>query len=158
MLAFYHPKYRDERVASILTAIQTEMRFQLAKQTYQSMIKRRDALDIVQSNIRAFVYLKDWEWMKIIFKIKPMISQVEDQKQLQNLEKNYEEIKIKLEKEITRRSELEGMELIVRQEKNDLDAKMRVQNELLAEAEDRCESLIEQKIEIDSKLGCRSQK
>jgi myosin heavy subunit len=158
MLAIYHPKYRDERVASILTAIQTEMRFQLAKQTYQSMIKRRDALDIVQSNIRAFVYLKDWEWMKIIFKIKPMISQVEDQKQLQNLEKNYEEIKIKLEKEITRRSELEGMELIVRQEKNDLDAKMRVQNELLAEAEDRCESLIEQKIEIDSKLGCRSQK
>ena len=106
---------RDERVAAILTAIQCEMRYQLAQRNYQHAIKRRDALEVLQNNIRAFSYLKEWEWMKIIFKIKPLISQAEDQKALQNLEKAYEEVKANLEKEVKRRKELEELEVVVRQ-------------------------------------------
>ena len=143
---------RDERVAAILTAIQSEMRFQLAKAKYDEMVTRQRALDTIQSNIRAFVYLKDWVWMKLIFKIKPLISQAEDAKALGNLEKAFEEVKGKLEKEKKRRIELEESETAILQEKNDLDTKLRAQNELLDEAEGRCETLIEQKIEIDTRL------
>ena len=106
---------RDERVAAILTSIQCEMRYHLAKAKYQNAIKRRDALEVLQNNIRAFCYLKDWEWMKIIFKIKPLISQAEDQKALENLEKAFEEVKANLEKEVKRRKELEELEVVVRQ-------------------------------------------
>ena len=45
--------------------------------------------------------------MKIMFKIKPLISQAEDNKKLLELEKNYEQCKIDLEKETKRRKELE---------------------------------------------------
>ena len=83
------------------------MRFKLAAKTYQEMVKRRDSIELIQTNIRAFQYLKDWEWMKIIFKIKPLISQAEEGKKMQELEKNYDTVKAALEKEKKRRIELE---------------------------------------------------
>ena len=45
--------------------------------------------------------------MKIIFKIKPMISQAEEGKKMQELEKNFDTVKAALEKEKKRRIELE---------------------------------------------------
>ena len=98
---------RDEKIADILTSLQTFMRFKLAAKTYQEMVKRRDSIELIQTNIRAFQYLKDWEWMKIIFKIKPLISQAEEGKKMQELEKNYDTVKAALEKEKKRRIELE---------------------------------------------------
>jgi len=98
---------RDEKIAAILTSLQSYMRYRLAERTYAEMVKRRDSIDLIQSNIRAFQYLKDWEWMKIIYKIKPLISQAEEGKKMQELEKNYDEVKKQLEKEKKRRAELE---------------------------------------------------
>ena len=61
---------RDEKISSILTNIQCFMRYKLAALKFNEMTRRRNAIDAIQSNLRAFMYLKDWEWMKIMFKIK----------------------------------------------------------------------------------------
>merc|ERR1739848_601597 len=98
------------------------MRYRLALITYQDMVKRRDAIDLIQSNIRSFQYLKDWEWMKIIFKIKPLISQAEEGKKMEELEKKFAEVKAQLEKK--RRAELEEQAASLEQEKNELAQKM----------------------------------
>merc|ERR1712226_1569872 len=111
---------RDEKIAAILTSLQSYMRYRLAAITFNEMIKRRDSIDVIQSNLRAFMYLKDWEWMKIIFKIKPLISQAEEGKKLQELEKNYKECKELLEKETKRKAELETAAVAMEQEKNEL--------------------------------------
>ena len=80
-------------------------------------------------------YLKDWEWMKIIFKIKPLISQAEEGKKMEELEKNYENVKNALERERKRRMELEEQAVSLEQEKNELSARMDAQNALLEDAE-----------------------
>ena len=49
---------RDEKIAAILTSLQSYMRYRLALITYQDMINRRDAIETIQCNIRAFQYLK----------------------------------------------------------------------------------------------------
>merc|ERR1712168_818224 len=144
--------YRDEKISSILTAIQCYMRYKLAAIKFNEMCKRRDSIDLIQSNLRAFVFLKDWEWMKIMFKIKPFISQAEEGKKLQELEKNYKECKETLEKETKRRAELETMQVALEQEKNELASKMEKQMALLDDAEGRCETLIDAKIELDAKI------
>jgi len=144
--------YRDEKISSILTAIQCYMRYKLAAIKFNEMQKRRDSIDLIQSNLRAFVFLKDWEWMKIMFKIKPLISQAEEGKKLQELEKNYKECKELLEKETKRKAELETAAVAMEQEKNELAAKMEKQMELLDDAEGRCETLIDAKIELDAKI------
>merc|ERR1711937_1134990 len=144
--------YRDEKISAILTAIQCYMRYKLAAIKFNEMSKRRDSIDLIQSNLRAFVFLKDWEWMKIMFKIKPLISQAEEGKKLQELEKNYKECKETLEKETKRRAELESMQVALEQEKNELASKMEKQMSLLDDAEGRCETLIDAKIELDAKI------
>merc|ERR1712235_66527 len=144
--------YRDEKISAILTAIQCYMRYKLAAVKFNEMQKRRDSIDLIQSNLRAFVFLKDWEWMKIMFKIKPLISQAEEGKKLQELEKNYKECKETLEKETKRKAELEVAAVAIEQEKNELAAKMEKQMALLDDAEGRCETLIDAKIELDAKI------
>merc|ERR1711990_892826 len=137
-----------EKIAAILTSLQSYMRFKLAAEQFKEMIKRRDSIYCIQSNIRAFCYLKDWEWMKIIFKIKPLISQAEEGKKMQELEKNYKECKEKLEKEKKRRIELEEQAVGLQQEKNELAAKMEKQNAILEDIDGNSEDLIAQKIDL----------
>ena len=144
---------RDEKIAAILTSLQSYMRYKLAALTYNEMIKRRDSIDVIQSNLRAFMYLKDWEWMKIIFKIKPLISQAEDAKKIQELEKNYKDVKEKLEKEKKRRAELEEQQIGLQQQKNELAAQMEKQNAILEDIEGKSDDLISDKIELDTKLS-----
>merc|ERR1712157_576235 len=131
---------------------QSYMRFILAKRTYADAIRRRDALDCIQTNIRAFQYLKEWEWMKIIFKIKPLISQAEEGKKMEELEKNYNTVKAALEKEKKRRIELEEQAGALEQEKNEMMQKMEAQNALLEDAEGRCEEMIAAKIDLDTRI------
>ena len=45
-------------------------------------IIRAEAMEKVQANIRAFTILKDWEWMKIIYQLKPIISQADEEKKM----------------------------------------------------------------------------
>ena len=143
---------RDEKIAAILTSLQSYMRYKLAAITYNEMIKRRDSIDVIQANIRAFQYLKDWEWMKIMYKIKPLISQAEEGKKMQDLEKNYEAVKTALEKEKKRRIELEEQAGALEQEKNEMMQKMESQNALLEDAEGRCEEMIAAKIDLDTRI------
>merc|ERR1719204_2222848 len=144
---------RDEKIADILTSLQSYMRYRLAAITFNEAIKRRDSIDCIQSNLRAFMYLKDWEWMKIIFKIKPLISQAEEGKKLQELEKNYKDVKEKLEKEKKRRAELEEQQVGLQQEKNKLAAQMEKQNAILEDIEGKSDELIEKKIELDTRMS-----
>merc|ERR1712137_836351 len=132
---------RDEKIAAILTSLQSYMRYRLAAVIFEEAVKRRDSIDCIQSNLRAFMYLKDWEWMKIIFKIKPLISQAEDAKKIQELEKNYNEVKKKLEKEKKRRAELEEQQVGLQQEKNELSAQMEKQNAILEDIEGKSDEL-----------------
>ena len=60
------------------------------------------------------------EWMKLMFKIKPLLKTAEAAKELETLEREFGECKVNLEKEIKRRKELEEMQVSFVQEKNDL--------------------------------------
>lgn len=43
----------------------------------------RDALLVIQWNIRAFMGVKNWPWMKLYFKIKPLLKSAETEKEMQ---------------------------------------------------------------------------
>ena len=144
---------RDEKIAKILTTLQSFIRFKLAKKLYDHAIVRRDSLEVVQANIRAFSFLKDWEWMKIIFKIKPLISQAEEGKKMAELEKNYNDVSEKLEKERKRRIELEEQSIGLRAEREELATTLEKQMAVVDDIEGRCEELIGIKIDLDTRMN-----
>merc|ERR1711935_659018 len=88
---------RDDKIAEIMTMLQREMRFKLAKVMFDQALKRREAGLVIKANLRAFLSLKDWEWMKIIYKIKPLLQSAEAQKEMEELVKEAEVTKDKLE-------------------------------------------------------------
>ena len=74
----------------------------------------------MQANIRAYLAVREWVWMKLMFKIKPLLKNAEATKEREVVEKEMNDVREALEKEKTRRQELEEGQVSMIQEKNDL--------------------------------------
>lgn len=84
----------------------------------------RQACTLIQANIRAYLSVRNWEWMRLMFKIKPLLKTAETAKEMEAIEKELAEAKEAFEKEKKRRQELEDSQVALIQEKNDLVLQM----------------------------------
>uniref|UniRef100_A0A8C2IZN1 Slow myosin heavy chain 2 n=1 Tax=Cyprinus carpio TaxID=7962 RepID=A0A8C2IZN1_CYPCA len=139
---------RDDRLALIITGIQSRSRGILSRMEFQKIVERRDALLVIQWNIRAFMGVKNWPWMKLYFKIKPLLKSAETEKEMANMKEEFLKLKEAYAKTEARRKELEEKMVSILQEKNDLQ----LEQDNLADAEERCEGLIKNKIQFEAKV------
>ncbi|KAM8960610.1 myosin-7-like [Pelodytes ibericus] len=146
---------RDERLSRIITRIQAQSRGVLSRIEFKKFFVRRDSLLVIQWNIRAFMGVKNWPWMKLYFKIKPLLKSAETEKEMQTLKEEFQRLKEALEKSEARRKELEEKMVSLLQEKNDLQLQ---EQDNLADAEERCEQLIKNKIQLEAKLKEQSER
>ncbi|NWW58607.1 MYH7 protein, partial [Ifrita kowaldi] len=143
---------RDERLAKVLTMLQARIRGFLMRLEYQKIISRREALYTIQWNIRAFNAVKNWSWMKLFFKIKPLLKSAQTEKEMSNLKEEFQKLKEALEKSEAKRKELEEKQVSMIQEKNDLALQLQAEQDNLADAEERCDLLIKSKIQLEAKV------
>ncbi|TKS71030.1 Myosin-7 Myosin heavy chain 7 [Collichthys lucidus] len=143
---------RDERLAKVLTLLQAVARGKIMRLELQRMMERREALMIIQWNIRAFNAVKHWPWMKLFFKIKPLLKSAATEKELAALKVELAKLKEALEKSEVKRKELEERQVSLIQEKNDLSLQLQAEQDNLADAEDRCDLLIKTKIQLEAKV------
>ena len=80
----------------------------------------RDALLVIQWNVRAFMGVKNWPWMKMYFKIKPLLKSAETEKEMANMKEEFTKLKEAYAKSEARKKELEEKMVTLLQEKNDL--------------------------------------
>uniref|UniRef100_A0A673G6R5 Myosin-7 n=1 Tax=Sinocyclocheilus rhinocerous TaxID=307959 RepID=A0A673G6R5_9TELE len=142
---------RDERLSKIITGIQARSRGLLSRVEYQKMVERRDALLVIQWNVRAFMSVKNWPWMKLFFKIKPLLRSAEAEKEMANMKEEFLKLKEAYAKSEARRKELEEKMVTLLQEKNDLQLQVQAEQDNLCDAEERCEGLIKNKIQMEAK-------
>lgn len=64
--------------------------------------------------------VKHWPWMKLYFKIKPLLKSAETEKEMANMKEEFEKTKEELAKSEAKRKELEEKMVALMQEKNDL--------------------------------------
>uniref|UniRef100_A0A3Q3XLE6 Myosin heavy chain 7 n=1 Tax=Mola mola TaxID=94237 RepID=A0A3Q3XLE6_MOLML len=143
---------RDDRLALIITGIQARSRGLLARIEFQKIVERRDALLVIQWNIRAFMGVKNWPWMKMYFKIKPLLKSAETEKEMANMKEEFTKLKEAYAKSEARRKELEEKMVSLLQEKNDLQLQVQSEQDNLCDAEERCEGLIKSKIQLEAKM------
>ncbi|KAJ8005604.1 hypothetical protein DPEC_G00119660 [Dallia pectoralis] len=143
---------RDEKLAALVGLIQALSRGFLMRREFTKMMERRDAVFTIQYNIRSFMNVKTWPWMKVYFKIKPLLKSAETEKELANMKENFEKMKIDLTKALAKKKELEEKMVSLLQEKNDLALEVASNSENLNDAEERCEGLIKSKIQLEAKL------
>ncbi|KAM8838269.1 myosin-7-like isoform 3-T3 [Synchiropus picturatus] len=142
---------RDERLSKIITGIQARSRGLLSRIEYQKMVERRDALLVIQWNVRSFMGVKNWPWMKLFFKIKPLLRSAEAEKEMANMKEEFLKLKESYAKSEARRKELEEKMVSLLQEKNDLQLQVQTEQDNLCDAEERCEGLIKNKIQLEAK-------
>merc|ERR1711879_550986 len=132
---------RDDRLSNIFVGIQARMRVKVEKTQFVYRLLKRESARTIQSNIRAFFYLKDWAWMTIMYKIKPLLATAEAAKEMEEIIEEFEACKKQLEKETKRRKELEEAQVSLVQEKNDLALQLTADQDTLSDSEDRCDQL-----------------
>ncbi|KAG7239804.1 hypothetical protein INR49_028392 [Caranx melampygus] len=142
---------RDEKLASLITITQALCRGFLRRKEFQKMMERRESIYIIQYNIRSFMNVKHWPWMKLYFKIKPLLRSAETEKEMAIMKVEFTKCQEDLAKAETKRKELEAKMVSLLQEKNDLCLQIQSESESLADAEERCEGLIKNKIVLEAK-------
>ncbi|XP_042574144.1 myosin-7 [Cyprinus carpio] len=142
---------RDDRLSLIITGIQARSRGLLARIEFQKIVERRDALLVIQWNVRAFMGVKNWPWMKLYFKIKPLLKSAEAEKEMANMKDEFAKLKEAYAKSEARRKELEEKMVSLLQEKNDLQLQVQAEQDNLCDAEERCDQLIKNKIQLEAK-------
>ncbi|XP_054667601.1 myosin heavy chain, skeletal muscle, adult-like isoform X3 [Grus americana] len=143
---------RDEKLAQLITCTQARCRGFLMRVEYQRMVERRESIFYIQYNIRAFMNVKHWPWMKLFFKIKPLLKSAESEKEMANMKEEFEKTKEELAKSEAKRKELEEKMVTLLQEKNDLQIQVQAEEDSLADAEERCDQLIKTKIQLEAKV------
>ncbi|XP_066483215.1 myosin-7 [Tiliqua scincoides] len=143
---------RDERLSRIITRIQAQSRGVLARIEFRKIMERKESLLVIQYNIRAFMGVKNWPWMKLYFKIKPLLKSAETEKEMLAMKEEFGRLKEALEKSESRRKELEEKMVSLLQEKNDLQLQVQAEQDNLADAEERCDQLIKSKIQLEAKV------
>ncbi|XP_060638883.2 myosin-7 [Anolis sagrei] len=143
---------RDERLSRIITRIQAQSRGVLARIEFRKIMERKESLLVIQYNIRAFMGVKNWPWMRLFFKIKPLLKSAETEKEMLAMKEEFGKLKEALEKSEARRKELEEKMVSLLQEKNDLQLQVQAEQDNLADAEERCDQLIKNKIQLEAKV------
>ncbi|KAJ8367015.1 hypothetical protein AAFF_G00333890 [Aldrovandia affinis] len=143
---------RDEKLATLVTMTQALCRGFLMRREFVKMMERRESIYSIQYNIRSFMNVKHWPWMKLYFKIKPLLKSAESEKEMANMKEEFEKCKEDLAKALAKKKELEEKMVSLLQEKNDLQLAVAAETESLSDAEERCEGLIKSKIQLEAKL------
>ncbi|XP_074745691.1 myosin-1B [Strix uralensis] len=143
---------RDEKLAQLITRTQAMCRGYLMRVEFKKMMERRESIFCIQYNIRAFMNVKHWPWMKLFFKIKPLLKSAESEKEMANMKEEFEKTKEELAKSEAKRKELEEKMVSLLQEKNDLQLQVQAEADGLADAEERCDQLIKTKIQLEAKI------
>ncbi|XP_047202816.1 myosin heavy chain, fast skeletal muscle-like [Girardinichthys multiradiatus] len=143
---------RDEKLVELVTMTQALCRGYVMRREFVKMMARREAIYTIQYNIRSFMNVKTWPWMKLYFKIKPLLKSAETEKEMAQMKEDFEKTKEELVKALAKKKELEEKMVSLLQEKNDLQLQIQSEGETLADAEERCEQLIKAKIQLEAKL------
>ncbi|NXD97969.1 MYH4 protein, partial [Chaetorhynchus papuensis] len=143
---------RDDCLGQMITRTQALCRGYLRRLDLKRMFDQRESVLRIQYNIRAFMKVKQWPWMKLYFKLKPLLKSVGTEKEMAMMKEEFERTKEELAKSETTRNELEEKMVTLVQEKKDLQLQVQTENENLADAEERCDQLIKLKFQLEARI------
>ncbi|XP_060930084.1 myosin-7B-like [Limanda limanda] len=143
---------RDTRLSEILTVVQAMCRGKLQRKQREKLILQREAVFVIQFNLRAFFTVRNWPWMMLFYKLRPLLKSAQVEKELASLNEDFTKLKDAFERSEVKRQEAEVKQVDLVQEKNDLSLQLQAEQDNLSDAEDRCNQLIQSKISLESKL------
>ncbi|XP_073928477.1 myosin-15 [Castor canadensis] len=150
-------KKREERLSEVITLFQARAQGKLMRIKFQKILEERDALLLIQCNIRAFMAVKNWPWLMLFFKIKSLVKSA-GVRETARLKEEYAQLQKALEKSESQKEELKTKQVSLIQEKNDLLLQLQAERQTLANAEEQYELLIKSKIQLEARVKLLSER
>ncbi|XP_078095930.1 myosin-16-like [Mustelus asterias] len=145
--------FRDERLAKIMTMIQSRSRGMLMRIEFKKMLDRRMALIVIQRNIRKFLQLRYWGWWKLYTKVKPLLNVARQEDEMKQKEEELRTAMAQTNDLLNRLKELEEKTATLSQEKNDLLLQVQAEQENITDLEERLTQLMKTKMEYENQIS-----
>lgn len=109
---------RDQKLAVIMTAFQSRIRWYLAQTDVKRRIQQRAGLLILQRNIRGWCTLRNWDWFKLYGRVRPLLKMGKEKEEMDSLSEKIKVLEESLKREEGNRAELEKQVASLVEEKN----------------------------------------
>lgn len=144
---------RDDRLAKIISWLQSWVRGYISRKTYKRLQEQRVALIVVQRNLRKFMQLRTWAWYRLWQKVKPLLNVTRIEDEIRALEERAAKAEENYERESKHRKELEAQNLALLEEKNNLMLALESTKGSVSEFLDKQAKLQSQKADLEAHLN-----
>ncbi|XP_068202771.1 myosin heavy chain, muscle-like isoform X29 [Palaemon carinicauda] len=149
---------RDDRLAKIITWLQSWIRGYISRKTYKRLQEQRVALIVVQRNLRKFMQLRTWAWYRLWQKVKPLLNVTRVEDEIRALEEKAAKAEENYEREAKLRKELEAKNVALLEEKNNLMVALESTKGNVSEYLDKQAKLQSQKADLEAQLNETSER
>lgn len=144
---------RDDRLGKVLAWLQAWIRGFRSRKEYQQLQEQRQALVVVQRNLRKYMKLRNWPWYRMWQAVKPLLNVTRIEDEMHALEEKATKAVEDYEREAELRKELEATNVALMEEKNNLLVALESTKGNVSEYLDRENKLQRQKTELESQLS-----
>merc|ERR1719322_2242238 len=111
---------RDERLSNIICYFQAHIRGYAMRRGHAKLMKQRTSLEKIQKNIRTWIGTRDWVWMALMQKLKPLMKAGLGEDAVMQCKKDTEAANKKAEELAKQQKVLEELNFDLTKAKNDL--------------------------------------
>lgn len=144
---------RDDRLAKIISWLQSWIRGFTSRKTYRRLQEQRVALIVVQRNLRKYLQLRTWPWYRLWQKVKPLLNVTRIEDEIRALEERAAKAEENYDRESKLRKELEVANLSLLEEKNNLMVALESTKGNVSEYLDKQAKLQSQKADLEAQLN-----
>ncbi|XP_063612890.1 myosin heavy chain, muscle-like [Penaeus indicus] len=144
---------RDDRLGKVLAWLQAWIRGFGSRKVYQQLQEQRQALIVVQRNLRKYMKLRNWPWYRMWQGVKPLLNVTRIEDEMHALEEKVTKAEEDYEREAKLRKELEATNVALMEERNSLLAALESTKGNVSEYLDRENKLQRQKTELEGQLN-----
>ncbi|XP_069988200.1 myosin heavy chain, muscle [Penaeus vannamei] len=149
---------RDDCLGRIITYLQSWIRGFTSRIGYRKLQEQRVALVVVQRNVRKFMAMANWSWFILWQRVKPLLHQERIEDVIRALQDRASLAEENLNRELTKRKDLEEANLALVEEKNNLMLTLESSKGNIAEFMEQQAKLNAQKNDLEAQLNDASER
>ncbi|XP_076852214.1 uncharacterized protein myh11b isoform X2 [Brachyhypopomus gauderio] len=143
---------RDLKLTVIIIALQAKARGFLARKAFSKRQHQLSAMKVIQRNCITYLKLKNWQWWKLLTKVKPLLQVTRQEEEISQMEEELQKAKDVAQKAEAELKEITQKHAQLLEERNHLQEKLQTEAELCAEAEEMRIRLEAKKKELEEVL------
>ncbi|XP_071512366.1 LOW QUALITY PROTEIN: myosin heavy chain, muscle-like [Panulirus ornatus] len=144
---------REDRLAQILSWLQASLRGYASRKRYHRLQDQRNALVVIQRNLRKFLAMRTWAWFNLWQKVKPLLNVTRVEDEIRALEEKVAKALEDYQTELKLRQELQAANATLLQEKNNLLLALESSKGNMSEFLDKQAKLLDHKAELEAQLN-----